>query len=542
MSMVKVYKRKQKGKEFGSSMEKKEPSIKNVHAPEPPVKLPPLPARPQLVYVKRRSVHDTEIIQARIETEEARDPICAIITAATSTTKNGDSNNSNMPVDDCKYLHTADGFQIDSNESIYDFDENSAAAAHGSQAIGDSGEGLFKEGFQSVNHDLLCIPDLEESENSRDRSYGKKQHGLISHMNDEKLDRIECSKPVEPVMISTPLPKRSGNKRPNNGIDKNKRPAKKPKRKKHRAKVAVEGKPKRTPKKMPKLSTPNEKRKCVENVTTPKTKYVKKALPIGSTQESSVTEDHKEVAEIPKTENLLVDDEKTAMVSNVNRDLKDDNKMAMVSNVNHELKDDNRLGLDSTMQGGLDNKSGAMGVLNGFDLGFDSNQNELRWNVRALRSVGEYWTKPGYHQYNSLLAYKRIFKVDSCLSNSRRVVPSVPKRCMKKRMKRRRKLNMFSTIGSSDYFRGHVRKKRSEMFTRRVDFTSLIAGFAEIDEVLVTAPRDHIAVLEEQELQITDKVKGENLESLTEDCIEVGLSLEQALNSEVNGFQSTKLP
>jgi predicted aldo/keto reductase-like oxidoreductase len=64
----------------------------------------------------------------------------------------------------------------------------------------------------------------------------------------------------------------------------------------------------------------------------------------------------------------------------------------------------------------------------------------------------------------------------------------------------------------------------------------------EIDEVLVTAPRDHIAVLEEQELQITDKVKGENLESLTEDCIEVGLSLEQALNSEVNGVQSTKLP
>lgn len=174
MSIVKVYKRKQKGKEFGSSMEKKKPSIKNVHAPVTPVKLPPLPARPQLVYVKRRSVHDTEIIQARISAEEARDPICAIITAATSTTKNGDSNNSSMPVDDCKYLHTADGFQIDSNESIYDFDENSAAAAaaaaHGSQAIGDSGEGLFKEGFQSVNHDILCIPDLEESENSRDRS------------------------------------------------------------------------------------------------------------------------------------------------------------------------------------------------------------------------------------------------------------------------------------------------------------------------------------------------------------------------------------
>ncbi|KAJ6933025.1 hypothetical protein NC651_008447 [Populus alba x Populus x berolinensis] len=196
---------------------------------------------------------------------------------------------------------------------------------------------------------------------------------------------------------------------------------------------------------MPKLSTPNEKRKCVKKVTKPKRKYVKKALPIGSTQESSVTEDHKEVAEIPKTENLLVDDEKTAMVSNVNRDLKDDNKMAMVSNVNHELKDDNRLGLDSTMQDGMDNKSEAMGVLNGFDLGFDSNQNELRWNVRALRSVGEYWTKPGYHQYNSLLAYKRIFKVDSCLR------------------------------------------------------------FAEIDEVLVTAPRDHIAVLEEQELQITER-------------------------------------
>uniref|UniRef100_U5GQ23 Uncharacterized protein n=1 Tax=Populus trichocarpa TaxID=3694 RepID=U5GQ23_POPTR len=293
----------------------------------------------------------------------------------------------------------------------------------------------------------------------------------------------ECSKPVEPVMISTPLPKRSGHKRPNNGIDKNKKPAKKPERKKHRAKVAVEGKPKRTPKKMTKLSTPNEKRKCVKKVTTPKR-----------------------------------------------------------NNVNHELKDDNRLGLDSTMQAGMDNKSGAMVLLNGFDLGFDSNQNELRWNVRALRSVGEYWPKPGCHQYNSLLAYKRIFKVDSCLSNSRRVVPSVPKRCMKKRMKRRRKLNMFSTLGLSDHFRGHVRKKRSEMFTRRVDFTSLIAGFAEIDEVLVTAPRDHIAVLEEQELQITDKVKGENLESLTEDCIEVGLSLEQALNSEVNGVQSTKLP
>ncbi|XP_061981064.1 uncharacterized protein LOC133701238 [Populus nigra] len=516
MSVVKVYQREQKGKEFGSSMEKKEPSIRNVHAPETPVKLPPLPARPQLVYVRRRSGHDTEIIQARIETEEARDPICAIITAATFTTKNGDSNNSSMPVDDCKYLHTADVFQIDSNKSIYDFDENSAASVHGSQAIGDSGEGLFKEGFQSVNHDLLSIPDLEESENSKDRSYDKKQHGLISHMNDEKLDRIECSKPVEPVMISIPLPKRSGNKRPNNGIDKNKKPAKKPETKKHRAKVAVEGKPKRTPKKMTKPSTPNEKRKCV-----------KKTLPIRRSQESSVTEDHKEVAEIPKTENLPVDDKRMAMVSNVNRDLKDDNKMAMVSNVNHELKDDNRLGLDSTMQDGMDKKSGAMVLLNGFDLGFDSNQNELRWNVRALRSVGEYWPKPGCHQYNSLQAYKRIFKVDSCLSNSRRVVPSVLKRCMKKRMKRRRKLNMFSALGSSDHFRGHVRKKRSEMFTRRVDFTSLIAGFAEIDEVLVTAPRDHIAVLEEQELQITDKVKGENLESLTEDCIEVGLSLDK---------------
>ncbi|KAL9350400.1 hypothetical protein Peur_057655 [Populus x canadensis] len=486
MSVVKVYQRKQKGKEFGSSMEKKEPSIKNVHAPETPVKLPPLPARPQLVYVKRRSGHDKEIIQARIETEEARDPICAIITATTFTTKNGDSNNSSMPVDDCKYLHTADGFQIDSNKSIYDFDENSAASVHGSQAIGDSGEGLFKEGFQS-------------------------------------LDRIECSKPVEPVMISNPLPKRSGNKRPNNGIDKNKKPAKKPETKKHRAKVAVESKPK----KMTKLSTPNEKRKCVKKATTPKRKYVKKALPIGRSQESSVTEDHKEVAEIPKMENLPVDDKRMAMVSNVNRDLKDDNKMAMVSNVNHELKDDNRLGLDSTMQDGMDKKSGAMVLLNGFDLGFDSNQNELRWNVRALRSMGEYWPKPGCHQYNSLLAYKRIFKLDSCLSNSRRVVPSVPKRCMKKMMKRRRKLNMFSALASSDHFRGHVRKKRSEMFTRRVDFTSLIAGFAEIDEVLVTAPRDHIAVLEEQELQITDKVKGENLESLTEDCIEVGLSLDK---------------
>jgi hypothetical protein len=351
----------------------------------------------------------------------------------------------------------------------------------------------------------------------------KKQHGLISHMNDEKLDRIECSKPVEPVMISNPLPKRSGNKRPNNGIDKNKKPAKKPETKKHRAKVAVESKPK----KMTKLSTPNEKRKCVKKATTPKRKYVKKALPIGRSQESSVTEDHKEVAEIPKMENLPVDDKRMAMVSNVNRDLKDDNKMAMVSNVNHELKDDNRLGLDSTMQDGMDKKSGAMVLLNGFDLGFDSNQNELRWNVRALRSMGEYWPKPGCHQYNSLLAYKRIFKLDSCLSNSRRVVPSVPKRCMKKMMKRRRKLNMFSALASSDHFRGHVRKKRSEMFTRRVDFTSLIAGFAEIDEVLVTAPRDHIAVLEEQELQITDKVKGENLESLTEDCIEVGLSLDK---------------
>jgi len=121
----------------------------------------------------------------------------------------------------------------------------------------------------------------------------KKQHGLISHMNDEKLDRIECSKPVEPVMISNPLPKRSGNKRPNNGIDKNKKPAKKPETKKHRAKVAVESKPK----KMTKLSTPNEKRKCVKKATTPKRKYVKKALPIGRSQESSVTEDHKEVAE-----------------------------------------------------------------------------------------------------------------------------------------------------------------------------------------------------------------------------------------------------
>jgi len=69
MPIEKVYQRKQKGEGFGSSMEKKEPNIKNVYAPETPVRTPPLAARPQLLCVRRRS---------EISGEQFRDPIFAI--------------------------------------------------------------------------------------------------------------------------------------------------------------------------------------------------------------------------------------------------------------------------------------------------------------------------------------------------------------------------------------------------------------------------------------------------------------------------------
>ncbi|CAK7356247.1 unnamed protein product [Dovyalis caffra] len=520
MSTAKVYERKRKGKQFGSAMQIMEPLIQQVCAPETPEKPPPLPARPQLVYVKRCSEHDSESFLARMAAEEARDPICAIITAATSTSENGLSNNSVTPVDNCKYLDSGagTGFKIDLNESIYDWEHNSTATAHGSQTLGDSSEGLPEGGFQSENHNLLSIQDLEESDKCGEQCwvlpYGKKQdaeHG----MNDEKL-------PLEPVAISTPLPNRSGSKRPNNGIDLNKMRAKKPKRKKHRTKVAVEGKPKRTPKKMPKLATPKriqekkEKRKYVKKDATPncmrrkkeKRNYVKKApSSIKSSQESSVTEDHKEVAETAKMENLPVDD----------------NKMAMVSNVNHDLKDDNQLGLDS-IQPDMDNNSGATVLLSGDNLGLESNQNELRWNFRTKMSAGEYWPRPGC-QYNSLQAYRRIFKEESCLINSRKVGPNVPIRSMKRRTKRRRKLNMFSSLWSS-HFSGNIRKKRSKVFTKRVDFTFLMAGFAEKEKDLVTAPPDYIPIPE-----------GQGFQTLTDGCIEEGLSLEQALTTEVNGVQ-----
>ncbi|KAL3610339.1 hypothetical protein D5086_001359 [Populus alba] len=291
---------------------------------------------------------------------------------------------------------------IELKESIYDWNGNSNASVHGTQIFGDSG-GLSEEGFQSENHHLFSIPDLEESDRYREKC---------------------CVLPFEQVAISTPLPKKSGSKRPRNGMDQNKRPVKKPKRKKHRTKVAVEGKPKRTPKKMPKLATPKcmqeteEKRKCVEKDAPPKcmqdTKEKRKCVekappPLRNSEESSVREHHKEVAEIPKMENLPVDD----------------NKMAMP---------------------GMDNKSGSMVLLSDDKLGFKSNENELRWNVRAMR-------------------------------------------------------------------------------------------FAEKEEDLVTAPREHIPVPGEQEFQITDKLNGENRETLAEGCVEEGLSLKQALTNEVNGVQ-----
>jgi hypothetical protein len=44
LSTLKVYQRKQKGKELGSAMEKREPAIQNVGAPVTPEKPPPLSA------------------------------------------------------------------------------------------------------------------------------------------------------------------------------------------------------------------------------------------------------------------------------------------------------------------------------------------------------------------------------------------------------------------------------------------------------------------------------------------------------------------
>ncbi|KAJ6963051.1 hypothetical protein NC652_001626 [Populus alba x Populus x berolinensis] len=201
---------------------------------------------------------------------------------------------------------------------------------------------------------------------------------------------------------------------------------------------------------MPKLATPKcmqetkEKRKCVEKDATPKcmqktkenrkrvekdanskcmqdTKEKRKCVekappPLRNSQESSVREHHKEVAEIPKMENLPVDD----------------NKMAMP---------------------GMDNNSGSMVLLSDDKLGFNSNENELRWNVRAMRSAGKFWPKP------------------------------------------------------------------------------------EKEKDLVTAPRDHIPIPGEQEFQITDKLNGENRETLAEGGVEEGFSLSQALTNEVNGVQ-----
>ncbi|XP_011047618.1 PREDICTED: transcriptional activator DEMETER-like, partial [Populus euphratica] len=107
---------------------------------------------------------------------------------------------------------------------------------------------------------------------------------------------------------------------------------------------------------------------------------------------------------------------------------------------------------------------------------------------------------------------------------------------MKKMTKRRRKLNLFSSLWSS-HFSCHERKKRSKVFTPIVDPTSLNARFAEKGKDLVTAPTDHIPIPGELEFQITDKLKGENRETLAEGCIEEGLSLKQALTNEVNGVQ-----
>jgi len=152
---------KQKGKELGSAMEKREPTVQNVGAPGTPEKPPPMPARPQPVYVKRFSEHGSQSFLGRIAAEEARDPICAIITTAASTSKNEHPNN-------CKYLETGAVFQIDLKESIYDWNGNSTASVHGTQIFGDS-EGLSEEGFESENHNLLSIPDLEESDRCREK-------------------------------------------------------------------------------------------------------------------------------------------------------------------------------------------------------------------------------------------------------------------------------------------------------------------------------------------------------------------------------------
>ncbi|KAK9280199.1 hypothetical protein L1049_013886 [Liquidambar formosana] len=51
-------------------------------------------------------------------------------------------------------------------------------------------------------------------------------------------------------------------------------------------------------------------------------------------------------------------------------------------------------------------------------------------------------------QYNSLRVYRRIFRVNQCLSNSRKLGPNFPKICKKKRIKRRRKATMSRSLWS----------------------------------------------------------------------------------------------
>lgn len=281
-------------------------------------------------------------------------------------------------------------------------------------------------------------------------------------------------------------------------------------------------------------------------------------------QHNSVLEHHTEVAE------------KLSMGNQPG----DGNMMVKDRYLNHDFRANTELGTKSIVQPNTDKKIEALNYLNDLILCIKSNQ--LKWGTHKMRSTREYCGKPCITnkigpQYNVCWGYQRIFKVNTCLCYSRKTEPNFRKICKKRRIKRRRKLNMF---GSSwfPYLVGHTRRRRSKGSTQRGNLDHLteipicnqmpnillkkahkdIEIGQELEEDFKVTPRgqalaseqkgfeldlnitplEKVPIIEEQGFQITNRPEEGNCKgTVPENCIAMGLPLEQTLTSDEPGIQ-----
>lgn len=260
-------------------------------------------------------------------------------------------------------------------------------------------------------------------------------------------------------------------------IDLNKKPRQqKPKKKKHRPKVVVDddGKKKKIPKSKSKARkvTPKTPKPLTPKPVILKRKRKEKKKPLGSeAPEEPPTKSCKKGLNF-ELENLLTEEIYAQRDQNVNQithqyQLRNANrscKWRFDLNLEFQYDDD-----ESYENEVIKRENGITGEMNMVD-------NEMRDLKSRVDQEGE-----GCSDCNSMRVYRRIFRRDQCLSNSKKMGPVFPKIYKKKRSQRRRREAMmwFVTTARACQTASPLsvirRKKRSNMFTPRRNLASLIA-------------------------------------------------------------------